>query len=258
MLKLLHTRIGKRKAKSSPRAGSRQTGLPPFPGEKRNEPHRPPSGFSRCLFLCFLLCGGLCIPSAAQDFANAKEQGMHFGLTIGGSCNTGFPIPGAWDFPAPETKIGVAGGAYFQIDFAKRFFGHLEVGISDRKLIANGISSDTAYGNFSIDCAYTNISIPLGIGVSLFPNPSSFNASLLACAVIGLPQENKSQISVKDRNVVKRLNPVSIGAMLELRLRYEFIFIGFRYEFMATNTFKYAGQAFKTGSFGFFLGFQIF
>lgn len=195
---------------------------------------------------------------SAQNPGPRANDNMHFGLTIGGACNTTFPAQGPWDFRAPQTKIGVGGGAYFQMDFAKRFFAYLELGISDRKLSANGISADTAYGNYDLSCSYTNISAPVGIGVNLFPSSSSFNASVIACAVVGLPQENKSEISIKNQNIDKRLNPVNIGAMLELRLRYEFVFLSFRYEFSGTNVFKYPDLPFKTGTFSFFLGFQIF
>lgn len=207
----------------------------------------------------FLVCGlFLPLPALTQTLGSKTNERMHFGVTIGGACNTTYPGSGAWDFRPAQTKIGVGGGAYFQMDFAKRFFAYLELGISDRKLLANSVSADTAYGNFDISCSYTHISAPIGIGINLFPEQSAFNTSIIAAAVVGLPQENKSEISVKDQNIEKRLNPVGIGAMLELRLRYEFVFLSFRYEFSGTNVFKYSDQAFKTGTFSFFLGFQIF
>ncbi|MDE7071770.1 MAG: hypothetical protein K2O66_00205, partial [Bacteroidales bacterium] len=106
--------------------------------------------------------------------ASANEK-IHFGLAIGGACNTTFPMSDGWTFAPPQTKIGVSGGAYFEFDFAKRFFVHVEANISSRRLLATGTSSDTARNNYDLSCQYTNISVPLGIGYTFFPAESRFN-----------------------------------------------------------------------------------
>ena len=212
------------------------------------------SSFFRLLF-CLLLLAPCRV--WGQMLKSAGDENLHFGLSIGGACNTTFPASGAWHFGAPQTKIGVTGGAFFQLDFAKRFFAHFEVNISGRRLLANGTSSDTSFRNFDLSCHYTNINVPLGLGVSFFPASNPFNVSFIACAVVGLPQYNKSQISVNRQDVEKSLNIVNIGGLAELRLKYEFIFLAFRYEFSGTALFKYRQQAFKTGTFSFMLGFQI-
>ncbi|MCM1042470.1 MAG: outer membrane beta-barrel protein [Bacteroides sp.] len=188
---------------------------------------------------------------------SAGDEKLHFGLSIGGACNTTFPVSGPWRFDAKETKIGFTGGAFFELDFAKRFFAHFEVNISGRRLLANGISADTALGNFDLSYHYTNINVPLGLGVSFFPASNPFNVSFIACAVVGFPQYNKSQINVSRQDVEKQLQVVNVGGLAELRLKYEFAFLAFRYEFSGMNLFKYRQQAFKTGTFSFMLGFQI-
>lgn len=193
----------------------------------------------------------------SQILQSTGNEKLHFGITIGGACNTTFARKGPWQFDASTTKIGVTGGAFFQYDFAKRFFVHFELNISGRQLSANGISSDTSRKNFDLSYHYTNINVPVGLGVSFFPASSPFNVSFLACAVLGLPQDNKKQISVNQQDIVKSIYGVNIGAMAELRIKYNFIFLGFRYEFSGTDMFKYRQQAFKTGTFSFMLGFQI-
>lgn len=212
------------------------------------------SSFSRLIFPLLLLLPYL---GSGQILKSAGDEKLHFGLSIGGACNTTFPASGPWHFDAPHTKIGFTGGAFFELDFAKRFFAHFEANISGRRLLANGSSSDTSRGNFDLSYLYTNINIPLGLGVSFFPASNAFNVSFIACAVVGLPQYNKRQISVNRQDVERSLKTVNIGGLAELRLKYEFIFLAFRYEFSGTDLFKYRQQAFKTGTFSFMLGFQI-
>ncbi len=205
-----------------------------------------------CLLVFLPPCG------SAQMVHTQGNENIHFGLTIGGAANTTLPSAGAWKFSSPVTKVGVSGGAYFQIDFAKRFFGHFELNISDRKLSASGLSSDTALGNYDISLTYTHIGIPLGVGVWLFPKTSDFNVSLAACALLNLPQEGKNEISVNNKNVDCHLRPVGVGAMLQVDILYRFVFFSFRYEITGTPVFRYANQGFRTGTFDFLLGFKIF
>lgn len=208
----------------------------------------------------FILFPTLFLPSIVLcQTAYPENEKMHFGVTIGGACNTTFPYGNTpWTFEAPVTKIGVSGGAYFEYDFSKRFFAHLELNISGRRLLGHGSCADTAFGNYDIDYHYTNITTPIGIGFSIFPHKNSFNASILACVIAGMPQHNESEISIAQQNIDHVINPIGVGGMVELRLRYEFIFLSFRYELMGTPVFKYQEQAFRTGTFSFFLGFQIF
>lgn len=194
----------------------------------------------------------------AQLVHTQGNGNIHFGLSIGGSVNTPLLSSGPWKFSPVSSKIGVCGGAYFQIDFAKRFFGHFELNISDRKFSASGLSADTAFGNFDIAMSYTHIGVPLGVGVWLLPKTSDFNISLAACAVLDLPQETKNEISVRNQNVDRHLYPVGVGAMLQMDLLYRFFFLSLRYEITGTPVFKYAGQGFRTGTFHFLLGFKIF
>lgn len=212
------------------------------------------SSFSGILF-CFLLL--MPFYGQSQMLQSTGNEKLHFGITIGGACNTTLPRKGPWSFTSSPTKIGVTGGAFFQYDFAKRFFVHFELNISGRQLAANGISSDTSRKNFDLSYHYTNINVPVGLGVSFFPASNPFNVSFIACAVLGLPQDNKKQISVNQQDITKSIYSVNIGAMAELRIKYNFIFLGFRYEFSGTDMYKYRQQAFKTGTFSFMLGFQI-
>lgn len=209
------------------------------------------AGFAGLVLMSFLT------PLQAQE-TPPRNDNIHFGLSIGGACNTTFAAPGPWSFDIPQTKIGVSGGAYFKYDFAKRFFAHIELNISSRKLSANGSSADTTRNNFDLSYQYTNISAPIGIGVSFLPNSSKMNASLTACVVVGMPQHNKSEISANYQDVEQAINPIGVGAMLNLRIQYSFVFLDFRYEFIGTPVFKYQNQAFRTGTFSFLLGFQIF
>ncbi len=220
--------------------------------------HRFPHSFNKRMWipLCLLLTLAPC--GSAQMVQTQGNGNIHFGLTIGGAANTTLPSSGAWKFASPVTKVGVSGGAYFQIDFAKRFFGHFELNISDRKLVASGLSADTALGNYDISMTYTHIGIPLGVGVWLFPKTSDFNASLTACALLNLPQEGKNEISVNNTNIDRHLRPVGVGAMLQVDLLYRFVFLSFRYEITGTPVFRYADQGFRTGTFNFLLGFKIF
>lgn len=195
--------------------------------------------------------------ASGQMLKSAGSEKLHFGITVGGACNSTFPSSGAWQFGPAQTKIGVTGGAFFQFDFAKRFFAYFELNVSGRRLAADGISSDTAYGDFKLSCHYTDINVPVGLGISFFPASSSFNASFLACATVGLPQENKKQITVNRQDIEKGILTVNVGVMAELRFKYDFVFLAFRYEFSGTDMFKYRRQAFKTGTFSFLLGFQI-
>ena len=209
--------------------------------------------FSRLLlFLLLIPC-----QVSAQMLKSAGDENLHFGLSVGGACNTTFPTAGAWHFDNRQTKIGFTGGAFFELDFAKRFFAHFEVNISARRLLANGSSADTNLRNYDLSIHYTNINVPLGLGVSIFPAPSQFNVSFIACAVLGLPQYNKSQISVNRQDVEHSLQVINVGALAEVRFKYEFIFLAFRYEFSGMDLFRYKHQAFKTGTFSFMLGFQI-
>lgn len=188
--------------------------------------------------------------------ASANEK-IHFGLSIGGACNTTFPMSDGWKFAPAQTKIGVSGGAYFEFDFAKRFFVHIEANISSRRLLASGFSADTTRNNYDIAFQYTNISVPLGVGVSFFPAESRFNAAFILGPIVGMPQENKSQISVNRQDVLKSMRYIHIGLMAELRMEYDFVFLAFRYEFSGTDLFKYQKQSFKTGTFNFLVGFKI-
>ena len=206
--------------------------------------------------LCFLFALAPC--GSAQLVHTQGNENIHFGLSIGGAANTTIPSSGVWNFASSPTKMGVSGGAYFQIDFAKRFFGHFELNISDRKLSASGHSADTAFGNYDIALTYTHIGVPLGVGVWLFPQTSDFNISLTACALLNLPQEGKKEISVNNRNIERSISPVGVGAMLQIDLLYRFVFLSFRYEITGTPVFRYANQSFRTGTFDFLLGFKIF
>lgn len=206
--------------------------------------------------LCFLLLLPPC--GFAQLVHTQGNENIHFGLSIGGAANTTIPSSGAWNFASPVTKVGVSGGAYFQVDFAKRFFGHFELNISDRKISASGHSSDTALGNYDISMTYTHIGVPLGVGVWLFPKTSDFNVSLTACALLNLPQAGKNEISVNNKNIDQNLRPVGVGALLQIDILYRFVFLSFRYEITGTPVFRYANQSFRTGTFDFLIGFKIF
>ena len=206
--------------------------------------------------LCFLFAPAPC--SFAQLVHTQGNGNIHFGLSIGGAATTTIPSSGAWNFASPVTKAGVSGGAYFQIDFAKRLFGHFELNISDRKISASGLSSDTAFGNYDIAMSYTHIGVPLGVGVWLLPKASDFNISLTACALLNLPQEGKKEISVNNKNVDRNLYPVGVGAMMQIDVVYRFVFLSLRYEITGTPVFRYANQGFRTGTFDFLLGFKIF
>ncbi|MDE6694883.1 MAG: hypothetical protein K2J57_03515, partial [Bacteroidales bacterium] len=197
--------------------------------------------------LCFLFALAPC--GSAQLVHTQGNENIHFGLSIGGAANTTIPSSGVWNFASSPTKMGVSGGAYFQIDFAKRFFGHFELNISDRKLSASGHSADTAFGNYDIALTYTHIGVPLGVGVWLFPKTSDFNVSLTACALLNLPQEGKKEISVNNKNIDRNLSPVGVGAMLQIDILYRFVFLSFRYEITGTPVFRYANQSFRTGAF---------
>ena len=220
--------------------------------------HRFPHSFNKRMWipLCFLFALAPC--GFAQLVHTQGNENIHFGLSIGGAANTTIPSSGAWNFASPVTKVGVCGGAYFQVDFAKRFFGHFELNISDRKLSASGHSADTALGNYDISTTYTHIGVPLGVGVWLFPKTSDFNVSLTACALLKLPQAGKNEISVNNKNIDRNLSPVGVGAMLQIDIVYHFVFLSFRYEITGTPVFRYANQSFRTGTFDFLLGFKIF
>lgn len=205
------------------------------------------------IVFCILL---LISPQGYSQMLKSNEK-LHFGISIGGACNTTLPSKGPWKFESNVTKIGVTGGAFFQFNFAKRFFVHLELNISGRRLSATGLSSDTSRLNFDLYYHYTNIDVPIGLGFSFFPAGSSFNVSFLACAVLGLPQDNKKQISVNRQDIDRTIKTANIGGLLELRMKYNFVFLSFRYSFSGTDLFKYRQQAFKTGTFSFMLGFQI-
>lgn len=188
------------------------------------------------------------------------NEKFHFGISIGGACNTTFPSKGAWTFNNNQTKLGFSGGASFECDFAKRFFAYFEASVSTRHLLANGFSTDTALGNFDLAYQYTNINVPIGIGMSLFPVSEPFNVSLIAGAVVGLPQINKSTLTVNMQDVngqTAPMNTINLGAMAEVRVKYNFVFLSLRYEFSGTDVFNYREQAFKTGTFSFLFGFQI-
>ncbi len=222
-------------------------------------PHTPTFGISKknSLLCLFFLLSILYTKVCGQIVKNSENDKIHFGLSIGGACNTTFPMSNAWRFDPAQTKIGISGGAYFEFDLPKRFFVHIEANISSRRLLASGFSSDTSRNNYDLSVQYTHISIPLGVGYSFFPAESRFNTAFILGPIMGMPQENKSQISVNRQDVVKSMRYIHIGIMAELRLQYDFMFLAFRYEFSGTDLFKYRNQSFKTGTFNFLVGFKI-